>query len=106
MQNAKEVLSALLSGHQAVTMALADGKVGLEDLALLVGPLMKLPLAIQDASLAIGEITNATEAERAQVLSDLKAEYDLSNDELEAKVEAGVELLMALGKFYGTVKGA
>ena len=101
-----EVLSAALSFHEAITLANSDGKIDIADVMYLIEPMTKLPNAIEGAANSLTELKVMTPEERAELLSKLVAEYDIPDDAIEAKVEAGVECLLAIGKFVGTLAPA
>ncbi len=103
MKDVYDILSAALSFHMAYDQAKADGKVDLKDLPLLFVPFMKLPEAIAGAGDALAQLKAASAQDRADMLAKLGAEYDIADDVLEAKVEAGVEWLVATGKFVGVL---
>lgn len=103
MKDAKEILSAALGFHQAFEAAKADGKIELADVAHFATPLLELPGAIADSKLALEQFKSASDEDRAAVLAELKAKYDIADDVLEAKVEAAVEWLLATGKFLGVL---
>ena len=98
-----EVLSAALSFHGAFDLAKADGKVDMGDIQYLIAPLIKLPAAITGADKALAELKGMEPAARGEMMSKLAAEYDIADDVLEAKVEAGIEWLISTGKFVGTL---
>lgn len=98
-----EVLSAALSFHEAIVLANADGKIDLTDIMFLIEPMTKLPNAIENAENSFSELKAMSQESRAELLSKLSEEYDIPNDDIEAKVEAGIECLLAIGKFVGTL---
>lgn len=98
-----EVLSAALAFHMAYEQALADGKLSVTDASYLLGPVLKLPAAINGADKALTELKVLTPEARGEMLSKLAAEYSIPDQKLEAKVEAGIEWLLATGKFIGTL---
>lgn len=98
-----EILSAVLAFHMAYDLANKDGKIDVSDVQYLITPMIKLPAAIAGADQALAELKAMDAAERGEMLAKLAAEYDIADDVLEAKVEAGVEWLLATGKFVGTL---
>lgn len=95
------VVSVPLSLHMAIDKAKADGKIDLADLPLLVDPLMKLIPAIPAVTGAMEKIKTLTPQERMDLNAKIKAVYDIADDELEAKVEEGMALLLHIGQFVG-----
>lgn len=98
-----EVLSALLSFHMAFEMANADKKIDVSDVQFLLAPMIKLPAAINGADKVLPELKSMDAAARGEMLAKLAAEYDIPNDAVEAKVEAGIEFLLSAGKFVGVI---
>lgn len=100
-----ELLSLLLSLEAAFEQAKADdGKVTYKDAALLLAPGMKMVPALEGVSNSIKEIEGMSEEAGHELSQKLKAEFDIANDKLEAKIEAGVEWILATGRFLGAVK--
>lgn len=104
MKDIQEALSAALGFLMAVELAKADGKLELVDIAHFASPLLKLPAAVEGIGNVVEQFKNATPEDRASVITALSAEFDMANDVLEAKIESGLEWLMATGKFVGTLK--
>lgn len=103
LKNAYEALSFGLSMHMAFGLARADGKYDVTDVQFLIMPMTKAPAAISDIKVSLDELKSASDADRAEVMAKLKAEYDIPDDQLEAKVEATAEWLLATGKFVGVI---
>lgn len=97
------VLSAALAFHMAYDLANADGKIDISDIQFLIAPMIRLPAAIAGASGVLEEMKSMPAAERGEILTKLAAEYDIADDVLEAKIEAGVEWLLATGKLTGAL---
>lgn len=103
VEGIKKVLAFPLSLHMAFEAANADGKINVADIGLLMNPVMKLTGAIPMAKQAFEEIKDLDEVERADIMQWSQAEYDISDDVLEEKVEAGIDLALAVAKFVGVV---
>lgn len=97
-------LSGLLALYSGVQAAGADKKYDLTDLAHVAGPLMRLPGVIAMAKEAGVDYKSLDDVARAEVLAALKAEFNLENDVLEQKIEAGLEFALAGGKFLGAIQ--
>lgn len=97
----KEVLAFAFSLHKAYELAQVDGKIDLFDANLLIDPVMKLVPAIKDVKLVIAEFKDMDSAERAELDQWIKDNYDIADDELEAKIEKGFSVVLALGEFLG-----
>ena len=103
VQQIKDVVAPLLKLHMAYDKAMVDGKLGVEDIAFLVEPLIGLPAAISGAEAAVEQLKVLTEEGRKDVLDWAKASYDIADDELELKVESGLGLVLELAKFLGVI---
>lgn len=103
-QDAYEILSAALAFHMAFEAAKADdGKIDIKDVVHLMGPVMKLPAAIAGADKAIPQLMSMDAASKAEMNAKLALEYDIADDKIEAKVEAGIAWLIETGKFVGVL---
>lgn len=100
----KAVLEFPLSLHMAYDKAKADGQLDVSDLGYLLDPLGKLPGSITGAKEALTQVKDLDAAERDDVLAWAKASYDIADDELEQKVEAGLELALSVAKFLGELQ--
>lgn len=102
-QETYQVLAAALAFHMAIEASRADGKWTITDASHFIAPLMKLPEGITGADKALKELKTMDPDARGEMMAKLSAEYDIPNDELESKVEAGIEWLISTGKFVGTL---
>lgn len=101
MKNTKEVLAFAFSLHMAIDKANEDGKIDIQDVGLLIEPVTKLIPAVQDIKLCKEELANATPEEKAELHAWVAATYDIADDKLEAKVEEGVNVVVAVATFLG-----
>ena len=97
----KDVLAFPLSIHMAYDRAKADGKVDAMDIGLLLEPITKLIPAIQNAKEALEELRDMDDSERAEMNSWAKSTYDIADDILEEKIEAGVDVLLSVAVLVG-----
>lgn len=101
MKNLKEILAVLFGLQAAFEQAKADdGKIGLSDIGFFVPPLLLIPPAIEDAKVALDEWKNADDAARADIKTYVIEEFDLEDDKLEAKIEAGLKAFVELGAVF------
>ena len=77
--------------------SLADG-IGLSDIGKLVSVVKHAPSAISSikSGKIIPELKDLDEAEKTELKDYLKEEFDLSDDNLEAKIEAGLFVVIDL----------
>ena len=100
-ENIYEILSVPLALYSAYDKAKADGKIDASDIQYLVGPLLKLPSAIDQANLSIKELQTLTGDDRSKLMQRLSAEFDIGDDALEAKIEAAVSWILSTGELVG-----
>lgn len=99
--NVYEILSIPLALYMAYDKAKADGKVDASDIQYLVGPLLRLPSAIDGADQALSELKSLDDESRAKCMAQLAADFDIADDVLEKKIEAAVNWLLATGELLG-----
>lgn len=99
--NVYEILSIPLALYMAYDKAKADGKVDASDIQYLVGPLLRLPSAIDGADQALAELKGLDDESRTKCMAQLAADFDIADDVLEKKIEAAVNWLLATGELLG-----
>ena len=104
VKDLSEAIVFAITLGEAVELGLQDGKLGLEDLGLLVVPFTKAPDAVEGISNIKDEIMDLDAAERGVLNQMIKDELDLADDKLEAKIEAGVDFLAAIHTFMQAIK--
>jgi hypothetical protein len=101
MNNVKLVLGALFALGEAVDTAKKNnGKYDLADLGLLVDPAIRLPGAIAAAKAAEQEYMNATDEQKSELIAFIKQDFDIADDKLEKKIEAGLAMLAHAEAFF------
>ena len=100
-QAIKDFLAFPLSLHMAYDKADADGKIDVNDLTYLLEPVTKLIPAVQNAKAALDQVRDLDEAERADVNAWAKSTYDIADDQLEEKIEAGIDVLLSVAVLVG-----
>jgi len=85
-----ELLSFIVSIGMAVNEAQKDGW-DLMDATKFVGPLSKVVPAFSGVSQIDDEIADMTQEEYDASIEKLKSQFDLSDDQLEAVIEKGVD---------------
>lgn len=99
--NVYEILSIPLALYMAYDKAKSDGKLDASDIQYLVGPLLRLPSAIDGADQALNELKSLDDESRAKCMAQLAADFDIADDVLEKKIEAAVNWLLATGELLG-----
>lgn len=97
----KEMMLFLFSLAGAIDKAQADGKIDAADFMLLADPLMKAIPAFSGAGQLAGEWKDLDDAEQEDLRSFVKANFDIADDDLEAKVELALDVALRLGRFFG-----
>lgn len=101
MENLKLVLNELLGLGMAVDKAANDdGKFTLADLQYLVGPGIALPPAIAAAPAALQEWKNISAENKAVLYAWIESQFSIYDKAAEAKIEAGLEMLVQAGIFF------
>lgn len=104
VENIKKVLAFPLSLVKAVESAKSDGSINLADLPYFIDPVTKLPAAIEGAKLAKDEITDLDSAEKDELNLWVKETFDLTDDNLEAKIEKALSVVLYLAELYSEFK--
>lgn len=91
-QNLKEVAILGMALAEAGLKAYEDKELTLSDLQYAWEPLKKIAPAIQDIDQVIDEFKDLSENEHAQMFKELKEGFDLSDDQLEERIESYVDL--------------
>lgn len=101
MKDLKEVLAVIFSLVESLESArMNDGKIDYKDIPLLLDPAMKLPAAADGIENVYSQWKSATEEERAELYAWAKSDFDIANDKLEAKIEAGLNVAINLGQLF------
>jgi hypothetical protein len=98
----KEALALAFGLGNVIKNATADGKVDFSDAVYLMELIPLLAPAVEGADQIPGELKDLDEAERVELMSFVKEKFDLEDDALEGKIEAGLELV---SKIFLFVKG-
>jgi hypothetical protein len=99
MDNLKAVLTPMFTLFAAYQKAKEDGKIDLNDIALLFPLIPQFGPAMSAAKNAIGEWKSAPQADRAALIAWVADTFDIADDKLEHKIEAGLAVLIEAGSF-------
>jgi hypothetical protein len=101
-QDLKTVVKFSTTLAASLEKALADKKVGLDDIAHLMAPLLQIGGAVE----ALGKIKvkEVTKEQLAEVVTFAKEELKLDHTEVEAKVEAALDLAVGIVAFIELMK--
>lgn len=90
----KELAEFGCSLGSAIGTALADGKVEIAEVGLLLPPAMLAPVAFAGVSDAVSALANLSTEDAASLKSHIESKFDIPQDNLEAKIEAGLGLAL------------
>lgn len=99
MKELKEAVCFGISFLEAGFEAMSDGKVDFTDIPQLLGPLMQAGSAIEGADKIMGEIKALDEASKQKLMAEVKEEFDLENDVLEARIEGAIQLVLGIAMY-------
>jgi len=80
--------------------ALADSKVTWDEYPVLLGDLMGAGPIVSSGAALKDEINDLSEAESIELRDFINQNFDIPNDQLEAKIEASVNWLVATYDLY------
>lgn len=97
LKETKDVLFFVFSFTRAMQLAMEDGEFSWTDARHFIEPAQAIMEAADNITDVIPEIADITPEEMAELVEYIKDEFDIEDDDLEAKIEsaldAGVELL-------------
>lgn len=103
VKETKEALKFALNLAQVVGVSLEDGKVGLEDLVLLLGALSGAGEAFKGLSeipAELGELSN----EEKDELKTVVEEFDIPQEAIEDTIQAGLKLILDIIALVSRIK--
>jgi hypothetical protein len=98
-QNTKEVLTLLAGLYMGYENANSDGKISWTDFACFIAPLKSAFAALDDIKECVTEIKGLSKEDKAELCKWFNDEFDIKNDDIEKKVEEGLDAALALSKF-------
>jgi hypothetical protein len=98
MKETKELVRFSLKLGQALQSALEDGNINLMDAIKFIPVLKDLQAAIAGAAKIPAELKDLDETELQALTEYVKEEFDIPNDELESKIEMGLDVGLHLIK--------
>lgn len=96
IKETKDLVRFGLSLGKGIQEAMEDGKIDLLDAMKFLPVLKDLKPAIEGAKEIPAELKDMDDEERAELLDFFQKEFDLEDDELELKVEAGLQVALSL----------
>lgn len=100
LKETKEMLSFVLGIFNAVGKSLEDGKVDVSDIALLLGPLMKVGSAVQGAARIPSELKDLSQEESNELKEFISKEFDIPQDHLEKVLEQSLFIVVKVYQLF------
>lgn len=104
MESLKTVVKFAVTLANSVDKALADNKVDLMDIPLLMAPIMQVGPAVAALKSAQDELKALSVEDKAALIASFESELDLKSDRTEKIVERSVELAVAVVDLVKLVK--
>lgn len=106
VKETKEALDLGIALAKLVVDAKADGKIGVEDLGLLLNLVPSVGPAVDGMSQVAKEVGELDEQDAADLLAHAAAKLamELNDEKLAVKVAASLKVVLALGEAYAAFK--
>lgn len=101
IEKLKSLLAFPMSLHMAYDKAKSDGSINFQDAPLLLDPVMKLMPMLAAVGGVIPELKDLSDAEKDSLYAWAKANYDIADDQVEAKIEKGLAVVLHVAQFLG-----
>jgi hypothetical protein len=93
LENIKKAFTSVLELSQDIIPLFDDGKISKTELIGLLFIAPKIPGVVEDTRKALPAFKKLTPAGAVEVSEHVKQKFDIANDELEARIELGLDLL-------------
>lgn len=105
IENLKEACITLINTGEKIDQALEDGKVsGMEAISISVTSVPGIFNIVKQGKVIKAEFKDLDDDERSELKAAIASELDLQNDYVEAKIEKGFNVAIALGEFLDVKK--
>lgn len=106
VDNIKKTIGAIISIGVSIIKAKADDdKISMsEAIGITVGSIPKVFNSVKNFGAVREEYNDLDDTEREDIKLWVREEFDLSNDYVEEKIEAGFEAIVAIEKFFAIDK--
>lgn len=102
MKELKEALGFAISLMEDVAESAEDGKFTLMDIVNFRDSIFKAGEAIDGANKILGEIKALDEAKKAELVAWVKADFDIAQDGIEAKIEGAIQIALGIAMYAVT----
>lgn len=106
LKEVKELLKFVIALGMGFDKAYADKKIGVEDLGLLVAPLMLAGPALENVNTVVATLKAATPEQLQELDAFVKVELKLENAKIEFIIEKAIDLALAIYEFVQLFKKA
>jgi hypothetical protein len=99
MKELKEAIYFGISFLEAGFSSLEDGKFDFTDITKLWEPMSRAGDAIEGSSKIIGEVQAMDEAAKKSLMEEVKKDFDIKDDILEARIEGAIQLVLGIAMY-------
>jgi hypothetical protein len=99
IQETKDVISAGIAFGEGLGKALEDGAIGVGDIGHFIEVVVRLPEALEGINEVPVELKDLDEAELAELVTFIGEEFDIPQDEVEAKIEDTLIFMLELYRY-------
>jgi len=92
----KLALALGFSLGEQIEKAMEDGKFNLSDLPGFIDEFMQIQGVVESGKDVLAQALDLDAAERAEINTWAQAEFNIANDELEAKIESALDLAISI----------
>ena len=102
LKETAEMLAFALALGNKLGQASTDGVIDFKDMALFLGPMLKLTEALNGADKIPGELRSMTSEDQALLEAYVIDNFDIPQDKIEERIEQGLAFGMAAFKYLKT----
>lgn len=103
MKELKEAVAFGVALGNALGASMEDGDLSYRDVINLWEPMRLASDAIEGASKIMGEAQALSEEGKQELVAYIKDQFDIPDDELEVKIEAGLTICLGIMQFISMV---
>jgi hypothetical protein len=97
-----DMVEFIASLGNAIGKSLDDKKLGLSDIANLIGPVTKLPAAVSGISKIAQELADMDDDEKDKLIALFREKFDVPQDGAEEAIEDSLRLIADIYEFANT----
>ena len=104
IQETKDMLKFIIGIGEAVDISLVDGKIDMQDIGNLMGPMMLAPAAFDNVAMLPKEIKDLDPTEAQELFDFVEAEFDIANDKIEIAIKKSLQIAVMIFDVISTFK--